>query len=219
MLELFDDLELPAAALFNTDLYHAAPRVLEAFRKRGDELTAHGRTNAEKPGSMSVGKERELLTQMRDAFKKEEGNAPKGYLATHISVSKDTPRLLYELGFEYQLDFAMDDQPVWLDTDAGQMLSVPYAQEINDIPQLIGRNRTGRQFADMITDAYVTLHRDAQAQSRVFCIALHPYLMGQAHRFTALKRALTQLREQADGLVWFTTPGEINDWYRGLEEG
>jgi len=33
---------------------------------------------------------------------------------------------------EYLLDLRLDDQPVWLDTRAGRLLSIPYALELND---------------------------------------------------------------------------------------
>lgn len=217
-LELFDELEIPAAALVNTDMYDTAPRVLEAFRKRGDEFVAHGRTNAEKPGALDRAEELNLLREMRDLVEKEEGSAPAGYLAPHISNSKDTPDLLAEFGFAYQLDWAMDDQPVRMNTKAGGLLSVPYPAEVNDISQIIGRNQNGRQFAAMIEDAFATLLRDSARQSRVFGISLHPYLMGQPQRFEPLRRALTNLRDQAGDEVWFTTPGEINRHFRFIEK-
>ena len=42
-------------------------------------------------------------------------------------------------------------------------------------------------------------------------IALHPYIMGQAHRALHLDRALTRLREAADPRIWWTTAGAIAD--------
>src|SRR3989449_3799980 len=47
LLELFDELKLPAAHNANSVLYEYAPQVMAAIRKRGDEVVAHGRTNAE----------------------------------------------------------------------------------------------------------------------------------------------------------------------------
>ncbi|WP_242616024.1 hypothetical protein [Sphingomonas sp. BK036] len=42
-------------------------------------------------------------------------------------------------------------------------------------------------------------------------IALHPFIMGQAHRVSALARVLTELREADDPRIWWTTAGEITD--------
>lgn len=53
----------------------------------------------------------------------------------------------------------------------------------------------------------------------VMGIALRPYLMGQAHRFAHLERALTHLKERAGAETWFTTPGRIARHYAGLDLG
>ena len=47
LLELCDELGLPAAHNTNSLVYDYAPQVMAAIRKRGDEVVAHGRTNAE----------------------------------------------------------------------------------------------------------------------------------------------------------------------------
>jgi hypothetical protein len=47
LLELFDQLKLPAAHNANSLLYEYAPQIMAAIRARGDEVVAHGRTNAE----------------------------------------------------------------------------------------------------------------------------------------------------------------------------
>ena len=217
-LELFDELDLPAAALINTEMYQEAPRVIEAFRKRGDEIVAHGRTNAEKPGQLDEPAEKKLIDEVTQAIAQYEGKPPTGWLAPHISHSKVTPDLLQEAGYAYLLDWAMDDQPVWMHTRQGKILSVPYSQEINDIPQIVGRNRTGQQFGDMITDGFDTLMEDARKRPVVMSVALHPYLMGQPHRVGHLKRALRTIRQRAGDAVWFTTPGAINRHFRTLAD-
>ena len=40
-----------------------------------------------------------------------------------------TPDLLKELGYKYLMDWPMDDQPVWMRTAAGRILSIPYPVE------------------------------------------------------------------------------------------
>ncbi len=42
-------------------------------------------------------------------------------------------------------------------------------------------------------------------------IALHPYIMGQAHRVPPLAQVLTELRDANDPRIWWTTAGEIAD--------
>ena len=83
-----------------------------------------------------------------------EGIAPKGWLGPWISESAHTPDLLHEGGYTYFLDWCHDDQPVWMRTRGGHILSVPYPQEVNDIPAILVRRTSAETFADMIIDNF-----------------------------------------------------------------
>jgi len=60
----------------------------------------------------------------------------------------------------------------------------------------------------MIIDQFDVLHAEG---GRVMCVALHPYLVGQAHRVAPLERALAHIAGRED--VWIATGREIADWY------
>ena len=94
-------------------------------------------------------------------------------------------------------------------TRKGRILSVPYPQELNDIPQIVARKREGVEFADMIVDAFDVLHGECAKRPLVMGIALHPYIVGQPHRFKHLARALNNIVRRADDQVWFATSGAI----------
>lgn len=216
MLELFDRLGVPTTALVNSDIYHAAPGLAEAFRHRGDEIAGHGRTNAERQGTLAEQDERALIAEATDVLTAHEGQAPKGWLGPWISQSIVTPDLLHEAGYEYLLDWCHDDQPTWMTTRNGRILSVPYPQELNDIPQIVGRKREGADFADMICDAFDVMLEESARRPLVMGIALHGYLMGQPHRLKHLERALRYIQDTGGDRVWWTTAGAINDRYRDL---
>jgi len=208
-LELFESLKLPVGALINTSLYDYCPEVIEAFVKRGDELIGHGHTNAERQGEMDEGDERELLRSCRERMKKESGVAPNGWLSPWISESRVTPDLLAETGYRYTLNWCHDDQPVRLRTRGGGTLwSVPYPQELNDIPMIVARQMDAKDFAQMIIDNFDEMLEQSRRQPLVMGIALHPYLVGQPYRLRHLRRALQHLVAHRDE-VWFTTPGRI----------
>ena len=81
----------------------------------------------------------------------QEGRPPAGWLGPWISQSRVTPDLLAEAGYRYLLDWDHDDQPTWFTTrGGGRILTVPYPQELNDIPAIVARKETGRQFADAL---------------------------------------------------------------------
>ena len=219
MLELFDAVRMPTTALVNAEMYAHAPRVIDAFRARGDEIAGHGRTNAERQGTLPEAEEAALIAETTAAIAAAEGTAPKGWLGPWISQSRVTPDLLDEAGYEYLLDWCHDDQPVWMKTRRGRILSVPYPQELNDIPQIVARKREGDEFADMIVDAFDVMLEESAERPLVMGIALHAYLLGWPHRLKHLARALHHLHTAGGDRVWFTTAGAMSTQFRSLDPG
>ncbi len=61
-------------------------------------------------------------------------------LSPWIAESRVTTDLLAETGYRYTLNWAHDDQPVRMRTRGGQPFwSIPYPQELNDIPMIVAR--------------------------------------------------------------------------------
>jgi peptidoglycan/xylan/chitin deacetylase (PgdA/CDA1 family) len=221
-LDLFDGLALPTGALINSALYEHCPEVVEAFAARGDELIAHGRSNAERQGTLAEADERALIEHCRDRMTRAHGKPPAGWLSPWISESAVTPDLLQEAGFRYTLNWCHDDQPTRMATRSGGSLwAVPYPQELNDIPMIVGRQMDAKDFAQMIVDQFDEMleqtrrprRGDSPGQALVMGIALHPYLVGQPYRLRHLRRALQHItaHRTTDGAgdVWITTPGAI----------
>lgn len=208
-LELFDQLALPAAAIINTAMLDHAPELVQAHLRRGDELVGHGHTNAERQGTMDEFDERTLIESCRDRIAAFAGQPPAGWLSPWISESRVTPDLLAEAGYAYTLNWCHDDQPLPMATRSGRtLLAVPYPQEANDIPMIVGRLMDGRAFADLVIDQFDEMLAQSARQPLVMGIALHPYLVGQPYRLRHLRRALQHLVAHR-GDVWFTTPGAI----------
>ena len=219
LLELFEARRLPASVLVNSAMYDYAPDLVAAFRKRGDEIVGHGRTNAERQGSMTEAEERALIAEATARMRKEEGQAPAGWLGPWISESAVTPDLLAEAGYSYVLDWCMDDQPIFLRVrGGGRILAVPYQQELNDIPAIVARKVGGAEFADMIVDTFDEMLLQAKTAPLVMGIALHAYLVGQPHRLKHLRRALAHITAHRDD-VWITTAGAIAAHVTALPKG
>ena len=206
-LELFDSLKLPAGVILNTALYDYCPELVEAFVKRGDELIAHGHTNSERQREMNEAAERALLVSCKQRIQKQSKTDPAGWLSPWISESHLTPDLLAETGYRYTLNWCHDDQPVEFATRSGKLWSIPYPQELNDIPMIVARLMGAEEFADLIVDNFDEMLAQSKAQPLVMGIALHPYIVGQPYRLRHLRRALKHIAKNKK--VWFTTPGKI----------
>jgi allantoinase len=216
MLGLFDELVLPASVLVNSSIYGYCPEVMDAVRARGDEIVGHGRTNAERQGILQEVEERRLIEETSEVITAAEGKPPRGWLGPWISQSRVTPDLLQEAGYRYLLDWCMDDQPVWMKTRGGKrILSIPYPQEINDIPSIVARKDSASQFADMIIGNFDEMLDQSCHQPLVMGIALHPYIMGQPYRLRELRRALRHICARRDD-IWLTTAGAIAEHAAGV---
>jgi peptidoglycan/xylan/chitin deacetylase (PgdA/CDA1 family) len=218
LLELLDDLRVPASALVNSSIYAHCPSVMAAFRIREDEVVAHGRSNAERQGVLDSPAEARLIAETTETIETAEGRRPRGWLGPWISESHVTPDLLAAAGYDYLLDWCMDDQPVWMRAGAGHILSVPYPQELNDIPAIIARKDSPAQFADSIVDAFDEMMEQSVGAPLVMGIALHPYIIAHPHRLRPLRRALCHIAQRRDD-IWITTPGAIATHAAALPKG
>ena len=207
LADLMAELNWPVSLLVNARMVAEAPQAIDAFAQA--EIVGHGRTNSERQGTLSEAEERALISETAAALQAHCGVRPRGWLGPWISQSPLTPDLLQEAGYAYLLDWCHDDQPTWMKTRGGRILSVPYPQELNDIPQIVARKREGDEFARMIADAFEVMQQECARRPLVMGIALHPYIVGWPHRFKHLARALRQIEAQADDRVWFTTSGAI----------
>lgn len=211
ILELLDQLNLPTGLIANTALYTHCPELIAAFVARGDELIAHGHTNSEQQGTLHAEDELALLLHCRNEMTKHSQQTPSGWLSPWISESVVTPDLLQESGYSYNLNWCHDDQPTRMQTQQGKSIwSIPYPQELNDIPMIVARQMDGKDFAQMIIDNFDEMLMQSKNQALVMGIALHPYIVGQPYRLRHLRRALAHIAAYRDSNdIWFTRPGDI----------
>src|SRR6476646_10499155 len=151
--EILDELKLPASILLNSAVCYEYPEIVDKIKQRGD-----------------------------DVITKHVGVRPTGWMGSGAAETSVTPDLLKECGFTHLLDWPVDDQPIWMRTRSGPLLSVPYPMELNDAGTLALRDHTGRQFADMVVDQFEELLEASEKQPLVFALSLHGFILGQPFR-------------------------------------
>ena len=194
--------------------------MIEPIIARGDEVIGHGRTNAERHGQWWEADEARMLAEVRSKIAAATGHAPRGWMAPWMSQSQHTPDLLQEAGYCFEMDWPCDDQPVWMKTRNGRLMSLPYSLEINDSPQILVRHHTAEDFATMIVHQFEEMLHQSSRQPLVLGIALHTMIFGQPYRLYALRKALQHILNHPErDKVWITRPGEIYDHVCALPEG
>lgn len=217
VLDLFAQHRLPLGILLNTAVYDHAPELMAACRRAGHEIIAHGRSNSDMMAGMTEAAEADYIQGVTKRIAEFEGKPPQGWASPWIAETPRTPDLLDEAGYGYLLDWCMDDQPVWLNTRKGHILSVPYSQELNDSSAVIGRQVGAAEFADMIVDQFDEMFETADDRPLVMSVILHSFIIGQPFRLRALRRAVDHILTKADSL-WLTQPGAIASHIRSGPE-
>jgi allantoinase len=221
LFDLADEVGMPLAHNTNSLLYDYAPPIFERLRSRGDEIVGHGRTNSENLQDFRwEDDERRVIVEVTETFKRNEGRAPKGWMGAGAYENSTTPDLLKEAGYEYIMDWPHDDQPIWMRTRAGPILSVPYPVELNDSPQVVHRQHTGREFCDMLVDQFEEMVEQSANHPLVCNVSIHPYVFGYPFRLRPLRKALQHCFSSTFmGRVWKCKPQDVSDHCRTLEPG
>ena len=220
LMDMFDDLQIPVQHQLNTAIYDECPDIPERIRSRNDEFLGHGYTNSEEQGGLSEQKEKDLITECTATITKHEGKAPTGWMSPWLSNSETTMDLLQEAGYRYVMDWTMDDQPIWIKTRGGKILSMPYPVEANDNRGIVWYRYTSSEFTDMLIDNFDEMLEQTQRDGHplVCPISLHPFVVGRPYRIRQLRRALEHILKYKDR-IWLTRPGDICQHIENLPEG
>ncbi len=218
LFDMFDQLGIPAEAQMNTAIYDEAPDIAERLRARGDEVVGHGVTNSDEQGHLSEEQERAMIAEATAAITRREGRPPVGWMSPWLSNSDVTMDLLQEAGYRYVMDWTMDDQPIWLKTRRGRILSMPYPVEVNDNRALVWFRYSSEEFADMIVDQFDEMLEQSAGQPLVCPISLHPFSIGRPYRLRQFRRAMEHIVAHRDR-IWLTRPRDICTHIESLPPG
>jgi len=220
LFEMLDEIALPASILLNSMVCYHYPDIIEKIKQRGDDVLGHGRTNAELLKPFWEHDESRVIEETTEIIEKYVGVRPTGWMGPGADESNVTPDLLKEAGYTHLLDWPVDDQPIWMKTRSGPLLSVPYPMELNDAGTLVHRDHTGREFADMIVDQFEEMLEQSERQTLVFALSLHGFIVGQPFRLRPLRQALKHCAQhKLKDRIWFTRAGEIAKYCYSLAPG
>jgi peptidoglycan/xylan/chitin deacetylase (PgdA/CDA1 family) len=212
MMDIMQRYGVRGTVALNSDVCKEYPRIIEEGNKLKWEWMGHGQTNSVLLNTQGEAEERAIIKDVVTTIAKGVGKAPRGWLGPALSESTNTLDILAANGVEYVGDWVNDDQPYPMKVKKGQMFSMPYSQEINDIPALLGLHQSPERFGQMICDQFDVLYEDGAKTGRVMSICLHPFLVGHPHRSKYFAKALAHITSRQE--VWVATGSEILDWYK-----
>jgi allantoinase len=216
MLDALSEYGLSTSYLLNAYSCAEYPELVQGIKDRQEEVIGHGRTNSEMQGGMPEDEERQLIQDSTEILTAEFGQRPRGWMSPSATQSPVTLDLLKEAGYDYSLDWPLDDQPISLNTRSGPILSVPYPLDINDYPNVLSRSHSAREYSQMVVDQFDEMLLESAQHPMVFGLSLHTFISGQPHRLRALRTVFERMAECRSD-IWLTSPGRIADHMAQLD--
>jgi allantoinase len=209
-LEVLKSRGLRATLALNGTACKEYAAACEAARDAGWEFMGHG--FVQKP-MHRVEDQAAAIRQTIEAIRVFTGKAPRGWESPGLTETEETIDLLAEAGIEYVADWVLDDQPVPIKTRAGEIISVPYTVELNDVVMSAIQQQPSDEILRRGRDQFDQLYKEGATIPRVMAISIHPYLTGAPHRIRYLE-ALYDYILSHDGVA-MCTGEEILDIYKG----
>ncbi|MCL4186892.1 MAG: polysaccharide deacetylase family protein [Rhodobacteraceae bacterium] len=192
------------------DIYR---RACEAASAAGWDFIGHGLVQ----GPMHrVEDQAGAIAATVEAIRSLTGKPPRGWESPGLTETDDTLDFLREAGIEYVCDWVLDDLPVRLRTRAGDIVSVPYPVEVNDVVMSALQHQPSDEIFRRGRAQFDRLYREGATIPRIMPVSIHPYLTGVPHRIGHLEALYDHIRGHDD--VVFMTGAEILDWYLGQGE-
>jgi allantoinase len=208
MLEATKQVDVAASMTLNGSVGDSYQGVVEACMHAGWDPVGHGYYQV--PLNL-VDDERTEIKQTLDSIERQTGKRPLGWLGPGLQETFDTPDVLAEEGVRFVLDWVNDDQPYPMKVKSGSLTSLPYSNEINDIGIYMRGGHKAPEMLDRVEASLATLLADTPETARILPIAVHPFIMGQPHRFQTFVKILEVIKNHPG--VAFMTASQIYEWY------
>ena len=195
----------------NAKVCETYPEVAAAARDADWEFMAH--SYVQMP-IQQIEDQRAVMRQSVELIERFTGKKPTGWLGPGRGQTYETLDYATECGFTWFGDWVLDDQPFWVRTANGPILSVPYSAEINDITLMVSHHHESDVLLKRTADAFDRLYQESAESTRVLAIGVHPYVTGAAHRIKYFEQ-LYEYIDRHDGVIHWTGQ-QIHDWYAAL---
>jgi peptidoglycan/xylan/chitin deacetylase (PgdA/CDA1 family) len=199
---------VPTLAI-NGSVCEAYPRIAQAALDAGWEFMGHGYVQAP---MHNLEDQRSSIRRAIEIISRFTGRKVRGWESPGLTETIDTADLLASEGIEYVADWVLDDQPCMIRTSAGQIVSVPYTVEMNDVSMMAVAGHASDEFLKRGIRQFDRLYEESRTTTRVMSVSIHPYLTGVPHRIGYFEELIRYIKEK-DGVV-FWTGEQILDWYK-----
>ena len=192
----------------NAQVCHTYPEVAKSAHEAGWEFMAH--SYVQMP-IQQIEDQRAVIKQSIDTIAEFTGKRPTGWMGPGRTQTYHTLDHLTEAKLKYFADWVLDDQPLWVKTANGPILSIPYSAEINDITLMVSHHHESDVLLKRTSDAFDRLYAESADSPRILALGVHPYVSGAAHRIKYFEQLYDYFNTHEGVVHW--TGEQIYDWY------
>ena len=218
VMETLDRHDIPATFFIPAMSLMLAPDMADLIGRSGrHEFGVHGWIH-EADAALGAEAERELLRRAADTLTRITGSRPVGYRAPSWNLSRNTPRMLHELGFLYDSSLMADDDPYELLAE-GQptgLVELPVEWIRDDAPLL---NPQGERYSaprDLL-QVWQDEFDKAYEEGGMFLLTMHPQMIGHRSRIVVLEQLIEHILRKPG--VWFATHRDAAEYVKRAAGG
>ena len=208
---MFDELGIPLTFYACAVALERNQEVADWIREAGHEPCAHG-WRWEQVWRLTPEEEKAHIVAAIESIERTVGQRPLGW-ACRYNPSVNTRELLHEVGgFVYDSDAYNDDLPFYTEVGGDRWLVVPYSIAYNDARFVIPVGHSSpADFLDQLRRGFDYLWEEGATHPKMMTVGLHPRMIGQAGRASALRDFLRYAQDKGD--VWFARRIDIANWW------
>ena len=166
------------------------PGLANEIVKRGHEISGHG-LDWTPQYTMSYQEEMNFIKAGLDMIKQVTGVTTVGYNCNWLRRSKNTIKILQELGFVYHIDDLSRDEPFLIPVGGKNFAVVPYTLRCNDIQLLEGRYFSSAQFLETLKLEFDQLYKEGAVKKRMMSFSAHDRISGTPAQVNVMDQFLT----------------------------
>lgn len=211
VMKALDRLGIRASVAINAAVAVRYPSLVNACVTRGWEVIGNGldMDHLHYEG-LPKEEERKLIEDSLAVLRRVSGQKVRGWLSPARSESFATLDLAAAAGIDYVCDWVNDDMPYAMRAQSRSLHSLPLSNDIDDYTILVQNRHAEDAYTQQVCDQFDVLNKESETQGgRILALSLHPWVIGQPYRISALERALRHVMGHKS--VWVATGSEILD--------
>ena len=208
---LFDGRGVPVTLYAAAVAVERNPDVAAWIRDSDHDICSHG-WRWEEVWRLSRDEERAHVEAAVRSFESTCGRRPLGWYCRYGPSVHTRELVVEEGGFVYDSDAYNDDLPYFVQVRGQRHLVVPYTLTYNDARFVTGSGYgSPSDFMDQMKRGLDYLWEEGATHPRMMSVGLHPRLVGQAARASALAEFIDYARKK--GRVWFAHRIDVARWW------